>query len=284
MKITVAKTAGFCMGVERAVHLALKNSDNGEKKLYTLGPLIHNNQTIKMLEKNNVTPLPVDDVNVPTGTNILIRAHGIAPKIEEEYRNKGYNLIDGTCPKVKLVHRVITKYKDRGYDIVITGDEGHAEVIGLMGYAEGHGHLIGSVSDISNLPRDMEKICIVSQTTFNMAEYDEVVSEINKQFPHANVIGEKTICSATDKRQTEVVDVCAMTEMMVIVGGKHSANTLRLAEMAGESGKPVVHIEDTAELTKEHFVNVKHVGITAGASTPGWLVEEVVEKIKTLCA
>lgn len=284
MKITIAKTAGFCMGVERAVHLALKNSDNGNKELYTLGPLIHNTQTIKMLEKNNVTPLPVDDINMPTGTNLLIRAHGISPKIEEEYKEKGYHLIDGTCPKVKLVHRVITKYKDLGYDIVITGDEGHAEVIGLMGYAEGHGHLIGGIEEVKNLPTDLQKICIVSQTTFNMIEYDEVVEEIRKAYPEADVACEKTICSATDKRQTEVVDVCEKAEMMVIVGGKHSANTLRLTEMAAESGKPVVHIEDTDELTKEHFHNITHIGITAGASTPGWLVEEVVDKIKELCA
>lgn len=284
MEITIAKTAGFCMGVERAVHLALKNSDNGKKELYTLGPLIHNTQTIKMLEKNNVTPLPVDGVNVPKGTNLLIRAHGISPYIENEYRNKGYNLIDGTCPKVKLVHRVITKYKDLGYDIIITGDEGHAEVIGLMGYTEGHGHLIGSVDEIGTLPNNLKKICIVSQTTFNMVEYDDVVDKIRLAYPDSDVICEKTICSATDRRQTEVIDVCAMTEMMVIVGGKHSANTLRLAEMAGQSGKPVVHIEDTTELTADHFTNVRHIGITAGASTPGWLVEEVVDKIKDLCA
>lgn len=284
MKITVAKTAGFCMGVERAVHLALKNSDNGNKELYTLGPLIHNTQTIKMLEKNNVTPLPVDDVTVPTGTNLLVRAHGIPPKTEAEYKKKGYKLIDGTCPKVKLVHRVITKYKDLGYDIVITGDEGHAEVIGLMGYAEGHGHLISGIDEIAMLPKEMKKICIVSQTTFNMVAYDEIVEKIRQSYPDADVIGEKTICSATDRRQMEVIDVCSVTEMMVVVGGKHSANTLRLAEMAGECGKPVVHIEDTSELKREHFKGVEHIGVTAGASTPGWLVEEVVEKIKELCA
>lgn len=272
------------MGVERAVHLALKNSDSGKKELYTLGPLIHNTQTIQMLEKNNVTPLPTDDVNVPAGTNLLIRAHGIPPKTEKEFRERGYDLIDGTCPKVKLVHRVITKYKDLGYDIVITGDEGHAEVIGLMGYTDGHGHLISGIDEIDSLPKDMKKICIVSQTTFNLVEYDEVVDAIKAAYPDADVIGEKTICSATDKRQTEVIDVRDHTEMMVVVGGKHSANTLRLAEMAGETGKPVLHIEEKGELKKEHFDGIECLGITAGASTPGWLVEEVVEKIKELCA
>lgn len=272
------------MGVERAVHLALKNSDNGNKKLYTIGPLIHNTQTIKMLENNNVTPLPANDVDVPMGANLLVRAHGISPQTEAEYKDKGYELIDGTCPKVKLVHRVITKYKDLGYNIIITGDEGHAEVIGLMGYTEGYGYLIGGVDDITSLPKDMKKVCIVSQTTFNMVEYDDVVAKIKEAYPDADVVGEKTICSATDKRQTEVIDVRNMTEMMIVVGGKHSANTLRLAEMAGETGKPVVHIEDTAELNANHFVGVKHVGITAGASTPGWLVEEVVQRIEELCA
>ncbi len=283
MKITVAETAGFCMGVERAVDMALKNSENGEKELYTLGPLIHNTQTIEMLEQNNVTPLPDGATSEESGTPLLVRAHGIPPQKEEEYSEKGFDLIDGTCPKVKVVHNVIKKYRKQDFSIVITGDEGHAEVIGLMGYADPEGYLIGSIEEVATLPENLDKICVVSQTTFNMIEYDEVVEAIRLRYPNAEVEAKKTICKATDDRQTEVVEVRDATEMMVVVGGRHSANTMRLAEIAGHTGKKVVHIEDTAELKADDFKGYSHVGITAGASTPGWLVQQVVDTINELC-
>jgi 4-hydroxy-3-methylbut-2-enyl diphosphate reductase len=279
MNIIVAKSAGFCMGVERAVRLALTHSDNGEKKLFTPGPLIHNNQAIEMLESNNIQSLKDED-NLQD-KNILIRAHGIPPEKEDLYRREGCRIIDGTCPMVKKVHRVIQKYQDKDFTIVITGDKNHAETKGLMGYAKKRGILLDSPAEIDRIPAGDTRICIVSQTTFSVPDFDTIVSAIQQKFPHAEIVVQKTICKATSERQNEVIQLRDKTDMMIIVGGKHSANTLRLAEIAGEKNARVLHIENAQELPLEKLANVQNLGITAGASTPGWIISEIVDKIRT---
>ncbi len=279
MKIVVAETAGFCMGVERAVDLALKNSDGANKPLYTLGPLIHNHQTMEMLKSHNVTSISEEE-NPTTDRSLLVRAHGIPPKTEKEYREKGYELIDGTCPKVRTVHKVIEKYRKTDHEIVITGDDGHAEVVGLMGYADGHGHLINNLDELPTLPESMQKICVVSQTTFNSHDFDIISDAIADKYPKANVIIRKTICAATDERQTEIIALRDKMDAIIVVGGRHSANTIRLAEIAGETGVPVFHIEEAQELDIAKLAGYGTVAVTAGASTPRWLVEKVVDLIE----
>ncbi|ERP31712.1 4-hydroxy-3-methylbut-2-enyl diphosphate reductase [Chitinivibrio alkaliphilus] len=278
MNIIVAKTAGFCMGVERAVRLALTHSDNGEKRLYTPGPLIHNTQAITMLEQNNIKSL-TDDTS-PEDKSILIRAHGIPPEKEAEFARQGCTIIDGTCPMVKKVHRVIQKYIDRDFTIVITGDKDHAETRGLMGYAKERGILINSPQEVAKIPSHSHRLCIVSQTTFSVADFDAIVEEIFQTFPEREIAVEKTICKATSERQNEVISLRDITDMMIVVGGKHSANTLRLAEIAGEKNKRVLHIEDADELNPLELKGVENLGITAGASTPGWVIQDIVEKIE----
>ncbi len=278
MKIIVAQTAGFCMGVKRAVDMAIDRSLSPVDKLYTLGPLIHNRQTVETLSARGVTTLEKgQEPDEPS--QVLIRAHGVPPETEQEFRKKGHELINGTCPKVMTVHRVIQKYRAQGYDIVITGDEGHAEVVGLQGYAGEVGHLVHSPEEVAALP-DREKICLVSQTTFDKTTFEAISQRIQERFAGKEVVIKKTICSATDRRQSETKELAQQVDAMIVVGGKHSANTLRLADIAAASGTPTQHVETEREIDLEKLGNCSTVGITAGASTPGWVIKRVIDYLQ----
>jgi (E)-4-hydroxy-3-methyl-but-2-enyl pyrophosphate reductase len=281
MKIIVAQTAGFCMGVRRAVDLALEHSGRSQGNVCTLGPLIHNNQTVEMLKERGVTTL--DESNPPPpGTTVLIRAHGVPFAVQASYHERGHAIVDGTCPKVKTVHRVIEKFKNMGFTIVITGDEGHAEVVGLQGYAGNSGHLIRTPDDVDRLPH-FDKICLVSQTTFDIAIFDAVAARIQKRYGTSEVVIKKTICSATDQRQSETRELSGRVDAMIVVGGRNSANTMRLAGIASEVCRgPVQHVETESEIKWEELANCKSVGVTAGASTPNWMINRVVEHLKLL--
>jgi (E)-4-hydroxy-3-methyl-but-2-enyl pyrophosphate reductase len=281
MKIIVAQTAGFCMGVKRAVDLALDHSARATKDVYTLGPLIHNNQTLEMLKGRGVTTLD-ESKPIPPGTAILIRAHGVPYEVQTSFRDKGHVIVDGTCPKVKTVHHVIKKYRSMGFAIVITGDEGHAEVIGLQGYAGDQGYLIQTADEVDRLPH-FDKICLVSQTTFDMITFDKVAERIRKRYASSEIIIKKTICLATNQRQSETRELSGRVDAMIVVGGKNSANTMRLARIASEVCRgPVQHVETENEIDWKKIVNCKSVGITAGASTPNWMINRVVDHLKFL--
>ena len=191
MKIIVAQTAGFCMGVKRAVDRALELSDDKSGgPTWTLGPLIHNKQTTDMLRQRGVNAL--DESNPPGApSTLLIRAHGVPPDVMERYKSAGYDIVDGTCPKVKAVHNVIERYRKDGYSIVITGDEGHAEVIGLLGYAGDSGYLIQTPGDVDSLP-PLDKICLVSQTTFGTELFDLIADRLRERFADS-VIDRKSV-------------------------------------------------------------------------------------------
>jgi 4-hydroxy-3-methylbut-2-enyl diphosphate reductase len=281
MKIIVAQTAGFCMGVKRAVDLALEHSGKSAGAVYTLGPLIHNQQTVDMLRERGVTTLD-ESKPAPPDSSILIRAHGVPREVQEEFQGKGHVIVDGTCPKVKTVHRVIEKYRSMGFSIVITGDEGHAEVIGLQGYAGDQGHLINSPGDVERLPH-FDKVCLVSQTTFDALTFDAVARSIRNRFASSEVVVKKTICLATDQRQSETRELAGRMDAMIVVGGRHSANTMRLANIASEVCRgPVQHVETENEIEWEKISGCKLVGITAGASTPTWMINRVVDHLKLL--
>ncbi len=279
MKVIIAKTAGFCMGVRRVVDMAVDMTSKSSKPVYSIGPLIHNNQTLEMLRQRGIRMLDEDNP-APEGSTALIRAHGVPPAIQKHLEKK-YHLIDGTCPKVKTVHKVIRKYRNRGFSIIITGDKGHAEVTGLLGYAGDAGYLIQTVDDIRLLP-DFKKVCLVSQTTFNRNDFDEITQKIRERFSPAEIVVKKTICAATDRRQTETRELASAVDAMVVVGGKNSANTLRLAKISQESGTPTQHIETEQEIDWEQLSHCNTVGITAGASTPGWMIRRVADHIHFL--
>ncbi|MBN1307769.1 MAG: 4-hydroxy-3-methylbut-2-enyl diphosphate reductase [Chitinispirillaceae bacterium] len=274
MKIITAKTAGFCMGVKRAVDLALEYASRSEEGVFTLGPLIHNQQTLEMLKQRGVVELAGEE-RLSARSKLLIRAHGIAPQMQEQYSSGGHEIIDGTCPKVKTVHKVIERYRREGYRIVIAGDEGHPEVIGLLGYAGHGGMLIHTVEEVKRLP-DCPKVCLVSQTTFDRSLFDEIAAKVKERFAAAeDVVVKKTICSATDQRQTEVATLARQVDALIVVGGKNSANTRRLAKIAGENGTPVQLVETEREIVWEKIADCRTVGISAGASTPNWMIKRV---------
>ncbi|MBN1758652.1 MAG: 4-hydroxy-3-methylbut-2-enyl diphosphate reductase [Chitinispirillaceae bacterium] len=273
MKIISAKTAGFCMGVRRAVDLSLEQAAHSDG-IYTIGPLIHNSQTLEMLRQRGVEEL--DDSTPPESTSkLLIRAHGIPPQLQERYRSAGHEIIDGTCPKVKTVHKVIERYRRQEYRIIITGDAGHPEVIGLLGYAGENGVLIDSVAQVAALP-DGDKVCLVSQTTFDRLLFDAIADAVKERYRDAqDVVVKKTICSATDLRQTEVALLASQVDALIVVGGKNSANTQRLAKIAAESGTPTQLVETEQEIDWNRIANCRTVGVTAGASTPNWMIKRV---------
>jgi len=280
MKIIVAQTAGFCMGVKRAVDRALELSDDKSCPTWTLGPLIHNKQTTDMLRQRGVNTL--DESNPPAApSTLLIRAHGVPPDVIERYESAGYNIVDGTCPKVKAVHNVIGRYRKDGYKIVITGDEGHAEVIGLLGYAGDSGYLIQTPDDVDKLP-PLDKICLVSQTTFGTEQFDLITKRIKERFAAGVIAVKKTICSATDERQEETKRMADSVDAVIVVGGKNSANTQRLVQIARECGTHTQAVETEDEIEWEPLRNCKVVGVTAGASTPNWMIKRVCDQLLLL--
>jgi 4-hydroxy-3-methylbut-2-enyl diphosphate reductase len=275
MKIITATTAGFCMGVRRAVELALEHASKSPTGVHTLGPLIHNNQTVEMLRERGIVAID-ESKPLPPDATILVRAHGVPPKVQTTWESRGH-LVDGTCPKVKTVHRVIEKYRDQGFSIVIAGDQGHAEVVGLQGYAGYAGHLIVSPEDVDGLP-EIKKLCLVSQTTFDNDTFDEIANRIRKRYAAGSeVVVKKTICSATHRRQTETRDLAKKVDAMIVVGGKNSANTRRLAAIAKDSGTPTQWVETEMEIDWEAIADCGTVGITAGASTPNWMIKRITD-------
>lgn len=277
MKIIIANTAGFCMGVKRAVDLALENAGKVPGGLKTIGPLIHNRQTVEMLKERGVTDIDNND-NDGRPCTLLIRAHGIPPETERKYIARRHAIIDGTCPKVKTVQKVIARYRDEGYRIVITGDEGHAEVTGLLGYAGKSGLLIHTPEEVDTLP-PLEKVCLVSQTTFDRNTFDRIAEAIRSRFKAGDVVVKKTICAATDLRQAETEALAKQVDALIVVGGKNSANTQRLATIARTCGTPTQLVETEDEIDWQAIARCKILGVTAGASTPNWMIKRVTDHL-----
>jgi len=277
MKVRLAATAGFCMGVRRAMEITLAEANRGKGPLFTYGPLIHNTQVLELLESKNVKAVEeIDDIK--SGT-MIIRAHGIPPEERKALKNSGLRIIDATCPKVAQVQGIIRYHAKKGFTIVIVGDRDHAEVIGLKGYGEGNAYIISSEAEISGLPV-AQRLLLVAQTTQNEKVYDEITKAVRKRYPDAVVFN--TICDATSERQKEIKSLAGQVDGIVVVGGYHSGNTQRLAQLSKESGKPTFHIETEKELDKESLATMEVIGVTAGASTPNWMIRNVVKEIEAI--
>ncbi len=260
------------MGVRRAVDMVLDVAQRkGNKKIYTYGPLIHNPQTVEILRERGV--IPADNIGEIEEGTIVIRAHGISPLERKKIEEKNVEIIDATCPKVSRVQAIIKKHASLGYTILIVGDRKHPEVEGLLGYSGGKGIVIGNRDEIDGL-HDLDKVCVVAQTTQNVEEYSDVVNVITKKFPKTTVFN--TICDSTEKRQAEVKKLSSEMDIMFIVGGKNSANTKRLARISELQGTPTFHIETVDDLKKISTGRYEKIGVSAGASTPNWVIERVV--------
>ncbi len=277
MKVKLATTAGFCMGVRRAMELVLAEANRSEDPIYTFGPLIHNIQVLDLLKKKGVRSVEVVD-NIDHG-NVVIRAHGIPPQQRQILKESPLRIIDGTCPRVARVQAIIRYNSKKGMAAVIVGDREHPEVIGLQGYSEGPVYVINSVEDIKSLPDDLP-IFVVAQTTQDEQVYEEIALEILKRFPGTQVF--ETICDATHHRQNEVRSLATQVDGMIVVGGYHSGNTRRLVQISQAAGLPTFHIETEKDLEPHRLSGMGTVGVTAGASTPSWMIKNVVKKIEDI--
>jgi len=281
VEIVVAQHAGFCFGVKRAVKIAEEQAQK-EEKVYTLGPIIHNPQEVGRLKSLGVEPL--SEKTPQEGSTLIVRSHGIPPDREEELKKRGYRLVDATCPYVKAVHQAVCTLAKEGYFVVIVGEKNHPEVIGTLGYlkaCEGEGTVVEGEEDLYEVLKH-EKVGVVAQTTQNEAFFKEVVGELALWVKELKVIN--TICNATSLRQESVRELAPTVDVMVIIGGKNSGNTRRLYHISKSLNPNTYHVETEEELKPEWFKGVKRVGISAGASTPDWIIERVKRKIKELCS
>jgi 4-hydroxy-3-methylbut-2-enyl diphosphate reductase len=277
MKITIAKTAGFCMGVRRAVELALDAANKEPGPIYTFGPLIHNPQVLDLLHEKGISVL-TEIPETATGT-VIIRAHGVPPESRDALKQAGLNVIDATCPRVIKVQSIIQKHAREGYAIIIVGDEDHPEVVGLSGYAGEAGHVVDSMDELEALPV-FENAIIVAQTTQNINFFEKVRQWAADSHPNYKVF--RTICDSTQKRQDEIRRLAEDVDAVVVVGGHASGNTQRLAEIARQTGKPAQAVETEAELDADMLLPARSIALTAGASTPNWVTNRVYRTIESL--
>ncbi len=281
MLVRVGKRAGFCMGVRRALDKALEAAASrpGRKgRLYTYGPLIHNTQVVDLLRRRRVH-IVEEAADLKPGDQVVIRAHGVPPQKLTAIRQAGATVCDATCPHVKRAQETVKKAVAAGARVIIVGDRGHAEVSGLLGYAGGNGTVVENVSEVESLP-PMEFAWVVAQTTQAAENFQQVAEAVRKRVPRVEVT--KTICGSTSSRQQEVIELAGDVDVMIVVGGKHSANTVRLAELARQTSVPTVHVETAEELDPAYLQQFRVAGVTAGASTPNWIIEEVVEKLRSV--
>lgn len=275
MKVKLAKTAGFCMGVRRAVEMVLDAANKQQGPIYTCGPLIHNSQVLEILAEKGVTVL--DDISGAGHGSVVIRAHGVPPQTKQSLVDAGFTIIDATCPRVTKVQAIIRKHASQGYAVIIVGDKDHPEVAGLLGYAEDAGYVISSPDDLDKLP-SLERAIVVAQTTQDGRLFDAIAATIAERFPHFKVFN--TICDSTLKRQAEVREMAKSVDAVVVVGGRDSGNTRRLARVVEQEGVPAFHIENETELGSEAVEALNSVGITAGASTPNWVIKKVYRTLE----
>jgi len=280
MKILIAKTSGFCMGVRRAVEMVLDAPDQNTNPIFTYGPLIHNPQVLNLLKSKDISVL--DEIPSQGDGTVLIRAHGVPPSTKDKLKEVNFNVIDATCPRVIKVQTIIRKHAKKDFAAVIIGDKDHPEVIGLLGYARDKGFVIGSMQELEALP-DFENAIIVAQTTQNTQFFESVKTWAATYHPHYKIFN--TICDSTTRRQVEVKRLAESVDAVIVVGGHNSGNTRRLAEIARESGKPTYHIEsetDLDDIDTDVLVAARHVGITAGASTPNWEIKKIYRALEAI--
>ena len=265
------------MGVRRAVEMVLDAPNKHVNPICTYGPLIHNPQVLDLLREKEISTIE----RIPeyaTGT-VLIRAHGVPPQTKQDLKKAGYKIIDATCPRVIKVQTIIRKHAKKDYASIIIGDKDHPEVIGLLGYARGKGFVVDNIDDLDSLP-SFEKAIIVAQTTQNTLFFEEIKKWANHKFPHYKIFD--TICDSTAKRQVEVQNLADLVDAVIVVGGQNSGNTKRLAEISKKTGKPTYHIETESEIDVDALSEVKCIGITAGASTPNWVIKKIYRTLEAL--
>jgi len=276
MKVILAKRAGFCFGVKRATQMAFEAAGKGSST-YTLGPIIHSPQVVQKLEEMGVKK--VRDLNNTDSGTIIIRSHGVLSSEMEEAVQKQLEIVDATCPFVKKAQEHVKSLSEAGYGVVVVGDADHPEVQGIVSYGGDKVFVVGSGEEVKRLPK-MSKIGVVAQTTQSFENLKNVVSECLLRGGEIRVFN--TICDATAVRQEEAKELACQVDCMLVVGGYNSANTRRLSEVCTEIQRRTYHIETAEEINPLWFKGVERVGVTAGASTPKWIIDEVMNRIEEL--
>ena len=279
MEVRLAKSAGFCFGVKRAVQTVYEQVEKGGK-IYTYGPIIHNEEVVKDLEKKGVSLIESEEeLSKLTEGTIIIRSHGVPKKIYEMIEKQGIECVDATCPFVKRIHTIVEKESGEGSKIVIIGNENHPEVEGIKGWSQTPATVIESEDEAVEFKAENdEKICMVAQTTFNYNKFKELVEIFQKKGYNVSVVN--TICNATEERQTEAKEIAALVDVMIVIGGKHSSNTRKLYEICSKECENTYFIQTLDDLHLELPKAVRLIGITAGASTPNNIIEEVQNYVR----
>ena len=280
MKILIAKTSGFCMGVRRAVEMVLDAPGQYENPICTYGPLIHNPQVLHLLKSKNVSIL--EEIPERGYGTVLIRAHGVPPTTKQRLQNAAFKVIDATCPRVIKVQTIIGKHARKNHAVIIIGDKNHPEVIGLLGYSRGRGYVADSIEELEALP-GFDNAIIVAQTTQNIQLFESVKKWAAARHPHYKIFD--TICDSTERRQAEVKRLAESVDVVIVVGGLKSGNTRRLAQIARQTGKPTYHIESESDLQSidmKMLASARCIGITAGASTPNWIIKKIYRALEAM--
>lgn len=276
MEIIIAKTAGFCFGVQRAVNLAYEQE--GKNDVYTYGPIIHNAQVVQSLENKGIRQI-VNIDEIQDKSTLIIRSHGVSPNIYKAAENNNINIVDATCPYVKKIHRIVARHRANGDTIVIVGNKDHPEVEGIMGWANNECIVIADVSELNHSILSKEKgVCVVCQTTYRKNKFNAIIEWINNNYKKVKVYD--TICSATSTRQEEALEIAKSVDYMIVIGGKNSSNTQKLYEICKNNCSNTVCIETAKELELNNLKDNDRIGITAGASTPDGIIKEVIFKMQ----
>ena len=280
MKVELAKSAGFCFGVEKAVNTVYEEAKKGNDIVYTLGPIIHNEEVVKDMKKRGVEAVKIEDLaSLPKGT-VIIRSHGVSREIFNFVKRSGHRVVDATCPFVKKIHAIVSVQSGKGKTVVIIGNPEHPEVMGIRGWGDENTYAVENIEQFINLGlKKDEEIIIVAQTTFNHKKFQEIIDKIS--ILGYDVRCFNTICNATQERQAEAKNIASNVDAMIVIGDKKSSNTGKLVEICQEECKNTVFIQTLEDLDYDALLSVDSVGITAGASTPKHIIEEVQNIVRS---
>lgn len=280
MKVELAKSAGFCFGVEKAVNTVYEEAKKNDEIVYTLGPIIHNEEVVKDMKRRGVEAVNIEDLNsLPKGT-VIIRSHGVSKDVYNFVKHSGHRVVDATCPFVKKIHAIVSVQSGKKKTVVIIGNPKHPEVMGIRGWGDENTYAVENIEQFINLNlKKDEEIVIVAQTTFNHKKFQEIIDKI--LFLGYDVRCFNTICNATQERQAEAKEIASNVDAMIVIGDKKSSNTGKLVEICQEECKNTFFIQTLEDLNYDALLSVDSVGITAGASTPKHIIEEVQNIVRS---
>lgn len=278
MDIVLAESLGFCMGVKRVVDMAYKALDkSNELPVVTLGPLIHNTQEIARLTASGIAV--AETATLPKAGTVIIRAHGVAPQAYEELKSRGLKIMDGTCPYVHYSQRKAAELQREGYKVVIVGDKNHPEITGILGFVNNDAIVVKSVEEVMALPK-LDRVGTIAQTTISPKKYNAILDALRERAIEVKVC--ETICDATEENQSAIRELSGEVDLIYVIGGRHSANSNKLVEIAQEKCPRTFLIETADEVNADDLQGVARIGISAGASTPDWMIQRVIERLRAI--